>query len=168
MKIICETQRLIIRRFNLDDAEFVVQLLNDEYFIRYIADKNVRSISDAKEYLNNGAISSYRHYGFGLNLVLLKESKVPIGMCGLLKRDELEHPDLGYAFLPDFWGKGYAHEAASSTLKKEIANYSLSVVLAVTLLDNLNSNNLLKKLGFISKGTMTLYDSQNNVYEYRV
>lgn len=166
MKSVCETERLTIRQLNTDDVEFVVRLLNEESFIRYIADKQVRTTDDAVNYLRNGPISSYNNYGFGLNLVLLKGSNVPIGMCGLLKRDELDYPDLGYAFLPEFWSKGYAREAAESVLKEEMARYSLDVVQAVTLPDNLSSNELLKKVGFTLKGSMALYGSQNNLYEY--
>jgi len=166
MKPVCETERLTIRQLNTDDVEFVVRLLNEESFIRYIADKQVRTTDDAVNYLRNGPISSYNNYGFGLNLVLLKGSNVPIGMCGLLKRDELDYPDLGYAFLPEFWGKGYAREAAVSVLREEMARYSLDVVQAVTLPDNLSSNELLKKVGFTLKGSIALYGSQNNLYEY--
>lgn len=168
MKPVCETERLTIRQLNTDDVEFVVRLLNEESFIRYIADKQVRTTDDAVNYLRNGPISSYNNYGFGLNLVLLKGSNVPIGMCGLLKRDELDYPDLGYAFLPEFWGKGYAREAAVSVLREEMARYSLDVVQAVTLPDNLSSNELLKKVGFTLKGSMALYGLQNNLYEYGV
>ncbi len=168
MKPVCETERLTIRQLNTDDVEFVVRLLNEESFIRYIADKQVRTTDDAVNYLRNGPISSYNNYGFGLNLVLLKGADMPIGMCGLLKRDELDYPDLGYAFLPEFWGKGYAREAAVSVLREEMARYSLDVVQAVTLPDNLSSNELLKKVGFTLKGSMALYGSQNNLYEYSV
>jgi len=167
MKIVCETERLIIRHFNHSDAEFIVQLLNEESFIRYIVDKNVRNITDAIEYLNNGPISSYQQYGFGLNLVSLKETGEAIGMCGLLKRDELDYPDLGFALLPKFWGKAYASESASAVLKEAAAIYSQNIVLAVTMPDNLSSNKLLKKLGFTLKGSIRLYDSLNNLYEYR-
>jgi len=168
MKVVCETERLIVRQFNVKDVEFIVRLLNEESFIRYITDKNVRTNTDAMNYLNNGPISSYQVYGFGLNLVLLKKTEIPIGICGLLKREELEYPDLGYAFLPEFFGKGYASEAADSVLKKEMATHSINTALAVTLQDNLSSNKLLNKLGFSLNGTMELYGSQNNVYEYHL
>lgn len=101
-------------------------------------------------------------------MVELKETGKPIGTCGLLKREALDFPDLGYAFLPEFCGKGFAMEAADAILKKEIVNHSLNTVLAVTFPDNLSSNNLLKKIGFTLKGTMELYGLQNNLYEYRV
>ena len=166
MKLISETEQLIIRQLTLDDAEFIIQLLNEEAFIRYIADKNVRTHADAVNYLTNGPLASYRDYGFGLNLVLLKETATPIGICGLLKREELDYPDLGYAFLTEFCKKGYATEAASSVLNVGMKDHSLNTVLAVTLLDNEGSNRLLQKIGFELKETMALYGSQNNLYEY--
>jgi RimJ/RimL family protein N-acetyltransferase len=168
MKIICETERLIIRTLTLNDATFIVQLLNEESFIRCIGDKNVRSIADANNYLNNGPISSYKHYDFGLNLVLLKETETPIGMCGLLKRPELNHPDLGYALLPEFWGKGFAIEAAKAILEEEVVTHTTNKILAITSPDNSSSNRLLKKVGFSFKETIELYGLQNNLYEYHV
>ena len=161
-----ETDRLVIRSFRLDDAAFIVRLLNEESFIRNIADKNVRTKADAMNYLTNGPMLSYQENGFGLNLVQLKESATPIGVCGLVKRKELDHPDLGYAFLPEFWGKGYAREAASSVLREEVVASSINTVLAITFPDNVSSNNLLKKIGFTLKGKMALYGLQNNLYEY--
>ncbi|WED25621.1 GNAT family N-acetyltransferase [Vibrio sp. DW001] len=166
MAIVCKTERMIIRQFNLDDADFIVRLLNNESFIRYIADKNIRTHADAMNYLTTGPISSYQTHGFGLNLVQLKGTKTPIGMCGLLKRESLVFPDLGYAFLPEFCGKGYASEAAESVLTEEMATHSLNTVLAVTLPDNVNSNRLLKRIGFNLTGMVELYDSQNNLYQY--
>lgn len=166
MKVTCQTDRLIIRIFELNDAEFIVRLLNEESFIRCIGDKNVRTNADARHYLTNGPISSYQVNGFGLNLVMLKETGTPIGTCGLLKREELDHPDLGYAFLPEFWGKGYAIEAAASILKEETITHSLNTVLAITYPSNSSSNSLLKKVGFTLKGSMDLYGLQNNLYEY--
>ena len=167
MTVVCETERLYIRQFNIHDTEFIVRLLNEESFIRNIADKNVRTDADAINYLNSGPISSYEVHGFGLNLVLLKKTDIPIGMCGLVKRKELDHPDIGYALLPEFCGKGYAKEAATSVLKEEMEAHSLNTVLAITFTDNLSSNNLLKKLGFSLKGTVELYNTQNNFYDYR-
>jgi RimJ/RimL family protein N-acetyltransferase len=166
MSVVCETERLYIRQFNTHDTEFIVRLLNDESFIRNITDKKVRTDADALRYLINGPLSSYQTYGFGLNLVLLKETKTPIGMCGLLKRDELDYPDLGYALLPEFCDKGYAIEASSSLIETEMDTYSLKNILAVTFLDNLRSNSLLNKLGFKLKGKIELYQAHNNLYEY--
>ncbi len=96
----------------------------------------------------------------------LKGTETPIGMCGLLKRESLDFPDLGYAFLPEFCGKGYASEAAESVLTEEMATHSLNTVLAATLPDNVNSTRLLKRIGFNLKGTVKLYGSPNNLYQY--
>ncbi|MBA5764201.1 GNAT family N-acetyltransferase [Vibrio sp. 404] len=167
MTVVCETERLIVRHFALSDAEFIVRLLNQQSFIRYIADKNVRTKKDAINYLNQGPMASYAKYGFGLSLVMLKECHTPIGMCGVLKRDELEHPDLGYAFLDEFAGKGYASEAAAKTLTSTMKQSALDTVLAVTLLDNARSNKLLNTVGFSLQGTIELYGSLNNLYQYQ-
>jgi len=168
MKVICETKRLTIRHFTLSDTEFIVRLLNEESFIRNIVDKKVRTDADAMNYLSNGPISSYDVYKFGLSLVLLKGTETPIGMCGLLKREELKYPDLGYAFLPEFWGKGYANEAANAVIKEGMAANTLKTVLAVTSPVNLSSISLLKKVGFSSKGTIELYGDLVDLYEYNV
>lgn len=167
MRVVCETERLIIREFELSDAEFIVRLFNEELFIRYIADKNIRNQEEAMNYLKHGPMASYDTYGFGLNLVYLRSDNTPIGMCGVLKRAELTLPDLGYAFLSAFSGKGYAIEAAEQTLKVTMETCSLETVFAVTLPDNLRSNKLLEKVGFNLKETMVLYGLQNNLYEYQ-
>jgi RimJ/RimL family protein N-acetyltransferase len=114
---VCQTKRLKIRHFNEDDAGFILKLLNEESFIKNIGDKKVRCAEDAINYLRNGPVANYKKFGFGLNLVSLKDSNTPIGMCGLLKRNELEHPDLGYALLSEYCSKGYAQEASISVLK---------------------------------------------------
>src|SRR5215216_2840177 len=102
---VIETERLILRRLTLDDARFILTLLNEPSFLRYIGDKKVRNLEDARQYMLNGPVASYEQNGFGLYLVELKESHTPIGMCGLVKREELPDPDIGFAFLPDYWKK---------------------------------------------------------------
>lgn len=172
MKQICQTSRLTIRQFNLNDAEFIVRLLNEKSFIENIADKQVRTINDAENYLTTGPMASYKNYGYGLYAVLLENNETSdeklIGMCGLLKRPELDYPDLGYAFLPEFCGKGYAKEAAEAVLKNDVIAHSLNTILAVTSLTNQSSHNLLKKINFSFIGTMQLYGSASNVYQFRV
>lgn len=158
------SERLVIRKFNLDDVNFIIELLNDETFIKNIADKNVRSADDAHRYLQEGPFTSYREFGFGLGLVALKKCGTPIGMCGLLKRIELPHPDLGYAILPQFCGKGYAFEAANSVLLAAKNDYKLEKVLAITSPENIRSNKLLKKLQFKKIGKLELYGLWNNEY----
>jgi RimJ/RimL family protein N-acetyltransferase len=143
-----ETQRLFLRAFTVDDAQFVLTLLNEASFIRYIGDKKVRNLDDARRYLLNGPIASYERHGFGLCVVELRESRTPIGMCGLLKREELPDPDIGFAFLPDFWSKGFGFEAASAVLHDARERLGLERVLAITSLDNEPSIKLLERLGF--------------------
>jgi len=143
-----KTQRLILRRLNADDAPFILTLLNEPSFIRYIGDKSVRDLEAARQYILTGPVASYNRNGFGLNLVELKEAHTPIGICGLLKRDELPDPDIGFALVPDFWSKGFAFEAATAVLQDARERLSLERILAITSLDNEASINLLQRLGF--------------------
>jgi RimJ/RimL family protein N-acetyltransferase len=143
-----ETQRLLLRRLTVNDAPFILTLLNEPSFIRYIGDKSVRDLEAARQYILNGPVASYDRHGFGLNLVELKESHTPIGICGLLKRDELPDADIGFALLPDFWNKGFAFEAATAVLQDAHYRLSLERILAITSLDNEASINLLERLGF--------------------
>lgn len=167
MKIVCETARLVIRHFELRDAEFIVRLLNEEAFIRCIGDKKVRTKKDAIDYLSNGPMLSYKVNGFGLNMVELKDTHTPIGMCGILKRPELDSPDLGYAFLSQYHSNGYAREAACAVMRAELPANKIEKVYAVTFPDNDTSNRLLKDVGFQLTGTMMLYGLGNNLYEHR-
>lgn len=111
---ILETERLLLRRFSPDDAPFILELLNDPSFLRFIGDKGVRTLEDAKGYILNGPMANYERFGFGLWLVELKATREPLGMCGLLKRNTLPDVDIGFAFLPRFWFQGYAREAAAA------------------------------------------------------
>ena len=143
-----ETERLLLRRLTVQDAQFILTLLNEPSFLRYIGDKKVRNLDDARQYILNGPVASYDRNGFGLNLVELKEPHTPIGICGLLKRDELPDPDIGFALLPDFWNKGFAFEAATAVLQDARETLRLERILAITSLDNDASINLLQRLGF--------------------
>ena len=148
MSISLKTERLRIRQFVADDAEFIVELLNQPSFLRFIGDKKVRTVADAQNYIQIGPLDNYKRHGFGQYLVQLKDSNKPIGMCGLLKRDTLEHADLGFAFLPEAWGKGYAFEAASAVLEHARDALTLSRIVAITNPDNEASIKLLNRLGF--------------------
>ena len=157
---VLETERLILRHFNPDDAPFILALLNEPSFLRYIGDKKVRTLEDARQYILNGPVATYAQHGFGLYQVELRDSHTPIGMCGLLKREELPHPDIGFAFLPDFWNKGFAYEAAAAVLKDARERLQLDGLLAIVNPDNEASMRLLEKLGFNfeqMKGDVKLY-----------
>ena len=144
---VCETERLILRQLQKDDAAFILELLNEPSFLQNIGDKGVRTIDDACQYILNGPVASYERFGFGLYLVALKETRLPIGICGLVKRDGLEDMDIGYALLPQFWSKGYAFEAASAVLTFGRQTLGLKRIVAITTPDNHSSIRVLHKLG---------------------
>jgi [ribosomal protein S5]-alanine N-acetyltransferase len=142
------TERLALRRLTTGDAEFILELLNEPSFLQHIGDKGVRTHADACRYIETGPMASYERFGFGLYRVERKDSREPIGMCGLLKRFALPEVDVGFAFLPRFWSQGYAFESASAVLAYARDTLGLKRVLAITSPDNVASINLLAKLGF--------------------
>lgn len=146
--IILETTRLRLRHLSPEiDAEFILELLNDPSFIRYIGDKGVRDRDAARGYIIDGPVKSYDAHGFGLNLVELKADGTPIGICGVLKRDTLPDPDIGFAFLPAYWNQGYAFESAAAIIAHARAVLGLNRILAITTPDNESSAKLLGKIG---------------------
>ena len=145
--IVIESDRLQLRRIELDDAEFLLDLLNQPSFLHFIGDKGVRTLGDARNYILSGPVTSYQRFGFGMYLTLLKEARSPIGICGLLKRDSLEDVDVGFAFLPQFWSKGYAFESASAVMAYGRNALGLGRIVAVTSPDNHGSIHILEKLG---------------------
>lgn len=146
---VLETERLVLRHLTTSDAEFILRLVNEPSFITNIGDRGIRSLEQASNYLLDGPIKSYAAHGHGPYMVELKPELQPVGMCGLLKRAEFDDIDLGYAFLPEFWSRGFAFEAASAVLR--FANESLHVTRTLGLVspDNLPSIRLLEKLGFV-------------------
>ena len=146
--IILETERLTLRKLSIDDAEFILKLLNEPSFLRYIGDKGVRNLDDARQYILKGPVASYEQNGFGLYLVELKENRMPIGISGLVKRDALPDADIGFAFLPEYWSKGYAVESAAAVMTYARERLRLGRILAITSPDNEASAKLLGKIGF--------------------
>ena len=144
---VLETDRLVLRRLTMDDAELILDLLNQPSFLRYIGDKGVRTLDDARNYILTGPMDSYERFGFGLYLAVLKEDGVPIGICGLLKRESLADVDIGFAFLPRFWSKGYAFEAASAVVAYGRSTLGLDRIVAITAPDNEGSIRVLEKVG---------------------
>lgn len=142
-----ETDRLTISHFSVDDAAFILKLVNSPGWLQYIGDRNVKSLDDARRYLENGPLKSYLQNGFGLYRVALKSTNTSIGMCGLIKRQELEDIDIGFALLPAYAGQGYAHEAALAILNYATNHLGFQRIAAITLVDNAASMKLLQKLG---------------------
>ncbi len=142
-----ETARLVLRRLDFDDAQFLVGLLNQPSFIANIGDRGVRNAADAHRYLREGPMAMYEKHGFGLWHVARRADGVPMGMCGLLRRDILPDADVGYALLPEFWGQGYAFEAADATLRHGAAKFGLTRIIGVVSEGNTASIRTLEKLG---------------------
>ena len=151
---VLETERLALRWLTPEDAPLILHLLNDPLFLRFVGDKNVRTLDDARSYLRHGPLASYARHGFGLFHVSLKAAGTPIGMCGLLKRDTLEDVDVGFACLPQFGGQGYATEAARATLHYGRTVLGLKRIVAITAPDNASSINVLKKIGLHHTSTL--------------
>jgi len=143
-----ETARLRIRWLQPDDADFIYRLVNDPDWLRHIGDRKVGDLAEARAYIENGALAMYRRIGFGLNHVALKTDDTAIGICGLLRRDELPCSDLGYALLPEFRNRGYALEAARAILQHGCTTLAQTLVCAIVSADNPASIRLLDKLGF--------------------
>lgn len=148
MTKVLETERLVLRRISEADAEFILDLLNQPSFIKYIGDRNVRTLDQARQYILNGYVASYEKFGYGLYLVELKQNKVSVGICGLVKRDALPDADIGFAFLPDYWSQGYAFESAQAIVDYAKNVLKLKRILAITTKDNESSGKLLDKIGF--------------------
>ncbi|WP_368908087.1 GNAT family N-acetyltransferase [Bacillus wiedmannii] len=145
--IVLETERLVLRWFDIKDAPFILELVNDPAWIQFIGDKRIKNLDDAKKYILNGPVEMYNKMGFGLYLVERKEDLTPLGMCGLIKRDSLEDVDIGFAFLEKFRSKGYGFESASAVIDYGVQKLGLKRIVAITTIDNINSGKLLEKVG---------------------
>jgi RimJ/RimL family protein N-acetyltransferase len=154
--IVCETPRLRLRHLTGEDAAFVLELLNEPDFIRNIGDREVRTLDDARRYIQHGPVASYSQHGFGLFLVELQNGGAPIGICGLLKRDYLDDVDVGFALRESFRGKGYAFEAASAVMHLGQQVLGLRRIVAITSPDNHASMSLLRRLGLEFERTIRI------------
>ena len=163
---VLETERLTLRHFTPDDAAFILRLLNEPSFLQNIGDKGVRTLEQAVGYLMEGPIKSYQTHGHGLSLVTLKDSLQPIGMCGLIKREQLQDIDLGYAFLPEYWTKGYAVESASCVLAFGHRVLGLKKVVAIVTPSNAGSIKVLERLGFSWTGFLQMLPDTSDVSLY--
>ncbi len=146
---VISTARLDLRELTVRDAPFVLELLNDPTFLRYIGDRGVRNLDEAHRYIVKGMLQSYERHGFGLWMVELRDdARRPIGLCGLVAREGLPLPDIGFALLPRWWSQGYAHEAATAVMAHARQALGLQRVLAIASPQNASSVRLLRKLGF--------------------
>jgi ribosomal-protein-alanine N-acetyltransferase len=165
---VVETPRLVLRRLHDGDAPFILELVNEPSWLRYIGDRNVHSIEDAEGYIAKGPADSYEKNGFGLYLVEVKpdgspDGGAPAGMCGLIRRDTLPHVDIGFAFSPRFWGRGYAYEAAAGVMDYARGTLGLDPILAIVDPDNKRSISLLRKLGMRFERKMRMPNEESDV-----
>jgi ribosomal-protein-alanine N-acetyltransferase len=158
--LVCETPRLVIRRLEDADAAFILRLLNEPSFLENIGDRGVRSLDDARAYLTKGPSASYQQHGFGLFHVSLKVGGEAIGMCGLLKRDWLDAPDVGFAFFPEFWSKGYAHESSVGVIEWARRTFGITRVVGIVKPGNTGSIRVLEKLGMKYSRVVTSPEGQ--------
>jgi ribosomal-protein-alanine N-acetyltransferase len=163
---VLESKRLIVRQLEPADAPFIIELLNQPSWIKFIGDKGVRTVPDAENYLEQGPIKMYARLGFGLYLVELKADGAPIGLCGLIKRESLAHVDLGFAFLSRYWGYGYAYESARAVLDYGKEQLGIDQIVAITVPDNHASIKLLRKLGFVHEPRTAPTDAERGIALY--
>ena len=153
---ILETERLVLREVELADAPFLLELLNTTGFIQNIGDRGVRTEAEARDYIETRVLDSYRTHGFGMWLVVQTSGSRSVGLAGLVKRDGLETPDVGYAFLPSAWGLGYAQEAAAGVLRHARTALGIPKLAAITSPENYASMAVLRKIGFAYQGLIQL------------
>ena len=146
--IVCETPRLALRMLCDADAAFILRLVNDPEWLRFIGDRNVHDLRDARRYINDGPVAMRKRHGFALDVVERKEDGAPMGLCGLIKRETLDDVDIGFAFLPEFRRHGFAREACDAVLERAAREFALPRVAAITSPLNLRSMKLLHALGF--------------------
>jgi RimJ/RimL family protein N-acetyltransferase/protein tyrosine phosphatase (PTP) superfamily phosphohydrolase (DUF442 family) len=162
-EVVLETARLRLRHLVADDAPFILRLVNEPSWLQYIGDRGVRNLDDARRYIEQGPRQMYAQHGFGLFLVERRDDGLPVGMCGLLRRDTLPDVDIGFALLPEHWKRGYAHEAAAATLRYAREVHGLERVVAITKPDNVASGRLLEKLGMKYERLIRLPGSDEDV-----
>ncbi|WP_093291757.1 GNAT family N-acetyltransferase [Thermoactinomyces sp. DSM 45892] len=160
---ILETERLVLRFQTIRDAEFILELLNDPSWLKFIGDRGVRTIEDAKNFILNGPVRMYKELGLGFLLVERKEDQAPIGICGLMKRESLEDIDIGFAFLPQYQGQGYAYEAATRVMTYGKDSLGLNRIVAITKQGNHHSIKLLEKLGLQFENLIHLPNDQEEI-----
>lgn len=168
VRSVLETNRLLIKPTSLEDAEFVLELMNTDGWIRFIGDRNVHTIEDAKNYISEKMLPQLEEYGFGNNTLIRKSDKLKIGSCGMYLRPGMEGADIGFALLPKFYGQGYAYEASKALLDYSVETLKLPLIQAITTKENVDSQTLITKLGmkFIEVRDISGISEPMLVYRY--
>lgn len=160
---VLETERLLLTRLSYDDCEFIFELVNEPSFKQYIGDKSVETLDDARIYLRDGPMCSYQRFGYGLFLVSPKDVDMPAGICGLVKRQEFDDPDIGFAFLQRYRDNGYALESARAVLEYGFAKLNLQRIIAMADPDNERSVRLLEGLGLAFERKVRMPEDDHDI-----
>ena len=151
-----ETERLQLREYTLEDAPFSFALMNSESWLRNIGDRKITSLELAKDYIKKKYLPSYTENGFGAYVVILKDTGKTIGACGLYKRPNLDHPDVGFAFLPEYLSQGFGYESANAVMHYAKNTLNLTTIFGITIEENVASRKLLEKIGLRQIDTMVM------------
>ncbi|UOU99299.1 GNAT family N-acetyltransferase [Chryseobacterium daecheongense] len=161
-----ETERLIIRPMSVDDAAFIFELYNSPKFIKYIGDRNIKTISDAENYIRNKFLPQFEKLGFGNYIMITKEGNEKIGGVGIFEREGLDVVDIGFSLLDGFEGRGYAYEAAIKAKSIGMDDFSLKKISAITSKDNFSSQKLIERLGLKFQRYVTLPNDDEELMYY--
>lgn len=163
-----ETERLHLRWLTLDDADLMLAIWNDPAFVRFVGDRGIRTLEEARDEMTGSALALYTTYGFGPYRMALRDDDKAIGICGLFRRDNLDDPDIGYGVLPEFCGKGYAYEAARAVMDYARADLDLPRLVAIISPDNEASIGLIRKLGLRFERMHRMQDDEDQVCIYKI
>ena len=166
--MIIETERLVLQPMKIEDADLILELYNSPNFIKFIGDRNIRSIQDAERYIVNKFLPQLERLGYGNFLIKLKSNGKKIGGVGIFEREGLEIHDIGFSFLPDFEGKGYGFEASSELLKIAFAEFGLKKISAITIKENIASQKLIEKLGLQYQSIVRLPNEDEDLLYYEL
>lgn len=160
---IITTDRLTLREVLLDDSPFILSLISEAAWRQFISDHSITTLEETERYIEERLISLYKKWNYGLWLVELKSNQQALGICGLVRRPTLPTMDLGFGFRQQFWGQGYAYEAAVACQHYAHTEYHAETLLAITNPENSRSQKLLKKIGFQYNETKSLSDADDPV-----
>ncbi|MDQ0475986.1 GNAT family N-acetyltransferase [Chryseobacterium sp. MDT2-18] len=163
-----ETERLLLKPMSTDDSEFIFELYNSPNFIKFIGDRNIKSVKDAENYIIAKFLPQAERLGYGNYLIMLKATGQKIGSVGIFEREGLEVHDIGFSFLPEFEGKGYGFEAARQLLETAFSEFGLKKISAITSKENIASQKLIEKLGLQYQSTVRLPDDEVELLYYEL
>ncbi len=163
---IFETDRLLLKPTSEEDAEFILTLVNSPKWLQFIGDRNVKTRTEAIDYIRSRMLPQLERLGFSNYTVIRKSDMHPVGTCGLYDREGLEGIDIGFAFLPEFEGFGYATEASHRLLHAAFDIFGIHEIKAITTKENISSRKLLEKLGMTCTGTTLLPNDRDELLVY--